>query len=84
MTHINIDLIHRKHGHVGREHVFAIPRQMFWELVARTSINTNLQLCFPYKVRRAKQYYPAMANKPGARATVIIRFQTVEWVCLNL
>ena len=68
ITHLIIDWIHRKNGHVGREHVLAILRQKYWVVAARTAINAVIRVCFLCRIRRAKQKYPIMANLPCGRA----------------
>ena len=61
---------HEKNGHIGREHVLSNLRQFCWILKGRYVIKDVIYKCFHYKVRRAKQNPPFMADLPKGRVAV--------------
>ena len=70
VTKILIEHFHRKHGHVGPEHVLTLLRERFWIISARSSIRQVCHNCFFCRVRRAKEQFPFMADLPLFRAAI--------------
>ena len=70
ITRLIIEWLHKKNGHVGREHVLSLLLEKYWVMSARVAIKTAIRLCFFCQVRKAKRLLPKMADLPIGRAAV--------------